>query len=92
MNHLQDGVIDEPSRYNWAYYPKAEDINLSHDQEGNCTRVVITNSMFDQGAVLQLLQVKKDTHNQNYSFSSIPRIKMPASLHTIAYITYCKNW
>lgn len=63
--HLQNGVIDEqPSQYNRAYYPNPEDIRVMVKKAIAQER----NSMFDQGAVLQLLQEEKDTHQLKFFF------------------------
>lgn len=63
--HLQDGIIDEqPSQYNRAYYPNAEDVRVMVKKAIAQER----NSMFDQGAVLQLLEEEKKSHQLNFFF------------------------
>ena len=63
--HIQDGVIDEqPSQYNRAYYPNAEDIRVMVKKAITQER----SSLFDQGAVLQLLQEEKETHQLKFFF------------------------
>lgn len=63
--HLESGVIDKhPSQYNRAYYPNAEDIRVMVKR----TIMKERSSLFDQGAVLQLLQEEKDKNELNFFF------------------------
>ena len=63
--HLETGVIDkQPSLYNRAYYPTAEDVRVM-------VKKAITqeqNSQFDQGAVLHLLNEESDKNQLNFYF------------------------
>ena len=63
--HVETGVIDkQPSLYNRAYYPNAEDIRVMVKKAIIAER----NSQFDQAAVLHLLCEEKDKHQLNYFF------------------------
>ena len=63
--HLETGVIDkEPSLFNRAYCPNAEDVRIM------VKKAIIQerNSQFDQGAVLHLLREEKDKNQLNFFF------------------------
>ena len=63
--HLNTGVItSKPSEYNRAYYPTAEDVRVMVKKAITRER----NSLFDQEAVLQLLQDEQAKNGLKYFF------------------------
>ena len=63
--HLNTGVIaSKPSDYNRAYYPTAEDVRVMVKKAITRER----NSLFDQEAVLQLLQDEQARNGLKYLF------------------------
>ena len=63
--HLNQGIITtKPSEYNRAYYPTNEDVRVMVKKAITRER----NSLFDQEAVLQLLQKAQATNGLKYYF------------------------